>query len=530
VAGRMAGKTGVMKNPIFRNRPTLFLLLSLALQMASPLLHADILDMRIWQYPDKTKLVFDLSGPVEHKVFTLSGPDRVVIDFSNVKNRINTASVKLEGTAVSAIRTGVPEHNITRVVLDVNETLSPSSEFIPPNDKYPNYRLSIDLKRMGTTQSVSPVKKVAPPQNKARTLIVAIDAGHGGEDPGATGARKNREKTVVLAIARELQAMLQKDPAFTPFMVRTGDYYVGLRERSDKARAANADLFVSIHADAFKNPAAHGASVYVLSDRGATSETARWLADTENAADLIGGVSLDDKEDHVRMTLLDLSMTYQRNASMGVASSILGHMGSFARLHKKSVEQAAFVVLKSPDMPALLVETGFISNPEEEAKLITAAYQRKMAGAILAGIKEYFSKHPPTSAPQPVLRQATQEELPEPVVLLASNSATAAPSAATGQQAGSVVPADMVARPPLNPVTLPKPASSQAAVAKTAATKTDSAATPQKATVMTYVIRRGDTLSEIASENGVAIAELRRVNGLRSDQIRIGQTLKIPKS
>jgi N-acetylmuramoyl-L-alanine amidase len=230
------------------------------------------------------------------------------------------------------------------------------------------------------------------------------------------------------------------------------------------------------------------------------------------------------------MTLLDLSMTYQRNASMGVASSILGRMGTFARLHKKSVEQAAFVVLKSPDMPALLVETGFISNPEEEAKLITAAYQRQMAGAILAGIKEYFSKHPPASAPQPVLRQATHDELPEPVVLLASNAVTPASSAATGRLANSVVPADMVARPPLNPVTLPKPASPQATGAKTAATKTASAATPQKATAMTYVIRRGDTLSEIASQNGVAIAELRRVNGLRSDQIRIGQTLKIPKS
>ena len=526
--------------------------LLVCLSFLAPSVLADILDMRIWQYPDKTRLVFDLSAPVEHKVFTLPGPDRVVIDFTNVKMKVNTAAVGIAGTAVSSVRTGAPTNNVTRVVLDVNETLNPVSELIPPNDKYKNYRLAIDLKRVASSQSMSPVKKApAVTQSRGRNLIIAIDAGHGGEDPGAMGPRKSREKNVVLAIAKELQALVQKEPGYTPFMVRTGDYYVGLRDRSDKARAANADLFVSIHADAFKNPAAHGASVYVLSDRGATSETARWLADKENESDLIGGVSLDDKEDHLRKTLLDLSMTYQRNASMGAASSILSRMGAFAKLHKRSVEQAAFVVLKSPDMPALLVETGFISNPQEEAQLTSQAYQRKMATAILAGIKDYFAKHPPGAAPQsqPQLRTVDIEDVepaapskPAPAPAVAAKPAVtvaaAAPAAASSDgfipvnapAATGKLPEDMIPRPPLNPVTPRPAAASKPAATVAAASSKASAPAPAKPAITQYVIKRGDTLSEIAASNGVAITELRRVNGLSNDQIRVGQTIKIPKS
>lgn len=477
--------------------------LSLLISLLAPLVQADVKDIRIWQYPDKTKLVFDLTEPASHKVFTLSNPDRVVIDFTNLRLLKTTADIELDGTAVTAIRTGEQKGNVIRVVLDTAETLLPSSYTIPPNEKYPDHRLVIDLKRPGTAQSVSATRKVAPARNASRSLIVAIDAGHGGEDPGAIGARKNREKQVVLAIAKELQVLLQKDPAYTPFMVRTGDYYVGLRERSDKARAANADLFVSIHADAFVNPQAHGASVYVLSDRGATSETARWLADKENESDLIGGISLDDKEDHVRMTLLDLSMTYQRNASMGVADSILGHLGGVARLHKKSVEQAAFVVLKSPDMPALLVETGFISNPDEERKLTTQAYQRQIANAIYSGIRDYFRKHPAAAAPAPVLQQASAIELEPENLVVASNNRVLAD-----------LPPDLA------------PMNSRPVMAQTPAAA--STLTPAGSGTRDYVIRRGDTLSEIAAQHRVGISELRRLNGLRSDQIRIGQTIKIP--
>jgi N-acetylmuramoyl-L-alanine amidase len=430
----------------------------------SVIANADVRDIRVWQSPESTRLVFDLTEPSEHKIFPLSSPSRVVIDLTDAEMLLDTAAIDLEGTAVASIRTGHPSKKVLRIVLDLNETLNPSSFPLPPNEVYSNHRLVIDLKRPETTQSLSPVKpvkKTETPASRRRDIIIAIDAGHGGEDPGASGARRTKEKHVVLAIAKELQALLKQEAGFTPFMVRTGDYYIGLRERTEKARAANADFLVSIHADAFKQSSANGSSVYVLSDRGATSETARWLADKENDADLIGGISLEDKDDHLRMTLLDLSMTYQRNSSKRIGADILGHMDKISHLHKRQVEEAAFVVLKAPDMPALLVETGFISNPEEERKLNTRSYQQKMAAAIFSGIKEYFSDHPPSGTLLEAERRRNQDSADH---------------------------------------------------------------------WRSYVIRSGDTLSDIAVQNGVALNELRRINGLSDDQIRIGQTIKIPSS
>ncbi|WP_084645259.1 N-acetylmuramoyl-L-alanine amidase [Oceanobacter kriegii] len=437
-------------------------LTALAAQGLAPTAWADVEDIRVWQSPESTRLVLDLTESTEHKIFPLSNPNRVVIDLSDSKMLIDPSAVDIAETAVAGIRTGSPSKNTLRIVLDLNETLKVSSFPLAPNDVYKNHRLVVDLKRADTGQSVVPVKEVKAPKGKARDIIVAIDAGHGGEDPGASGPRRTKEKHVVLAIAKKLEKLLKDEPGYTPFMVRTGDYYIGLRERTEKARSANADFFVSIHADAFKNPKAHGSSVYVLSDRGATSETARWLADNENNADLIGGISLGDKDDHLKMTLLDLSMTYQRNSSKRIGADILKYMGNISYLHKRQVEEAAFVVLKAPDMPALLVETGFISNPGEERKLNTSSYQQKMAGAIFNGLKKYFKDHPPNGT-------------------FVENRRNTVPNASSGG-------------------------------------------------TRSYVIRSGDTLSEIALDNGVAIAELRRLNGLSNDRIRIGQTIKIPNS
>lgn len=418
--------------------------------------HADVEEIRIWQSPDSTRLVFDLDEPVKHKIFPLSNPNRVVIDFFDAKVLVDTRKVDLEGTSVKRIRTGKRGKGI-RVVLDLDQTLKPSSFSLKPNNVYKNHRLVVDLKRVGTRQMVEPVKKIETRSKGDRNIIIAIDAGHGGEDPGATGPNNTREKHVVLAIARELEKLLKKRVGYTPFMVRTGDYYIGLRDRTEKARTANADFFVSIHADAFKLPSAHGSSVYVLSDRGASSETARWLADKENQSDLIGGVTLDDRDDDLKMTLLDLSMTYQRNFSKGAGSHILQHMGKISRLHKKRVEEASFAVLKSPDMPALLIETGFISNPKEEKNLGSRRYQQKMAKAIFKGITDYFDQHPPEGT------------------LLARELA-------------------------------------------------------KKQAIKSYVVRNGDTLSDIAVKNGVPIRDLRRANGLKNDVIRVGQKLTIPKT
>lgn len=217
-----------------------------------------------------------------------------------------------------------------------------------------------------------------------RDILIAIDAGHGGEDPGALGPRfggkKLQEKRVVLSIAKYLEALLKKEPGFEPLLTRTGDYYISLRGRTNKARKAKADLFISIHADAFKNGKAKGASVWILSSRGASSEMGRWLAQKENDADQIGGIggiSLEDKEDDVVMTLIDMSMNYSQTTGEGIAREVLGNIGKIAKLHKKHVEKAGFVVLKSPDVPSILVETGFISNPGEAAKLRTKQYQKK---------------------------------------------------------------------------------------------------------------------------------------------------------
>ena len=436
-------------------------LLATVLMCVSAFSQADIKDVRIWQSPDNTRLVFDLTEPVEHKIFTLNNPHRVVIDLLDVKSQVDVTRVDVSDTAVKAIRSGVRNKTDLRIVLDISQQLTPKSFPLKPNKKYPYDRLVVDLEaKKAVTAIVAPVKQIRESGSSKRDIIIAIDAGHGGEDPGAIGPGRIYEKRIVLAIARELERLLKKEPGFQPFMVRTGDYYIGLRERTAKARKANADFFVSIHADAFKHPSAHGSSVFVLSERGATSEAARWLADKENESDLIGGVSLEDKEDHLAMTLLDLSMTAKRNSSMQIGSSILKQMGKVSRLHKKQVEEAAFVVLKAPDMPALLVETGFISNPGEAKKLSGRSYQKKMARAIFDGVNNYFQTHPPRGTWL--------------AARINGETSTAGPR--------------------------------------------------------TYVVRRGDTLSAIAVRNRVALADIRRLNQLKSDTVRVGQTLKIPNS
>lgn len=437
-------------------------LLLLGMLWLSTMAWADVKDVRVWQSPDSTRLVFDLTAPVEHKIFTLSNPHRVVIDLMDVKSQLDVTQVDVADTSIRAIRSGKRNKNDLRIVLDINQALKPKSFPLKPNKKYPFDRLVVDLEaQQAVTAIAAPVKQIRDSGSSQRDIIIAIDAGHGGEDPGAIGHGRIYEKRVVLSIARELEQLLKKEPGFQPFMVRTGDYYIGLRERTAKARKANADFFVSIHADAFKHPGAHGSSVFVLSERGATSEAARWLADKENESDLIGGVSLEDKEDHLAMTLLDLSMTAKRNSSVQIGSGILRHMGKVSRLHKKQVEEAAFVVLKAPDMPALLVETGFISNPGEAKKLAGKRYQQKMARAIFNGINGYFQNHPPRGT------------------LLASRKN--------------------------------KPANTTSGF-------------------RTYVVRSGDTLSAIALRQQVAMAEIRRLNKLKSDLVWVGQKLKIPNS
>jgi N-acetylmuramoyl-L-alanine amidase len=365
----------------------------LGMLAASPVWSVEVHDVRLWRAPDHTRIVFDLTGPAEHKLIVLENPGRIVIDVENTSIKAGVTDLELAGTPVRLVRTGIRDGDDLRVVLELGAVVNPRSFFLKANDKAGD-RLVLDLYDK-SPQKTAVVTKSAKHTDK-RDIIIAIDAGHGGEDPGAIGPNRQREKDVVLAIAKELNALLKADKGFNPTMIRTGDYYVSLRGRRDLARKRQADLFVSIHADAFKRKEAHGASVYALSTRGATSTAASYLAQRENSSDLVGGVTLSDKDDLLAGVLADLSMTSTLDNSLKLGSKVLRNMDKVAKLHKKNVEQAGFAVLKSPDIPSILVETGFISNPGESKLLVTSSYQKKMARAIHAGIREWFLAHPPS--------------------------------------------------------------------------------------------------------------------------------------
>ncbi len=367
---------------------------------ASTALAVEVHGVRLWRAPDHTRIVFDLTGPAEHRLLTLSNPDRIVLDVSEASLKASLGGLALENTPISLVRSGVREGRDLRVVFDVRAAVDPRSFALKANAQaQTGDRLVLDLYDRNPVSSPSaapePVKTAATTDRGNRDIIIAIDAGHGGEDPGAIGPNRQREKDIVLAISRELESLLKRDEGFRPSMIRTGDYYISLKGRRDLARQRQADLFVSIHADAFTRREANGASVYALSTRGATSTAASYLAQRENEADLIGGVRLGDKDDVLASVLTDLSMTNTLDHSLKVGGKVLSRMDTVARLHKRNVEQAGFAVLKSPDIPSILVETGFISNPGEAQKLSTRAYQQKVAQAIHAGIRDWFLAQPP---------------------------------------------------------------------------------------------------------------------------------------
>ena len=375
------------------------LLVLVTLFSASMANAAQLKSVRMHDAPDYTRVVLDVTGVVAYDVFTLSNPRRVVIDLkaTTASGGFNPANTSITGNRVRGVRASARGSDY-RVVLDVALPLNPRGFTLAPVEPYGD-RLVVDL----YTDAPKAGKPVAAPRSEdKRAVVIAIDAGHGGEDPGALGPRvggsRIREKEVVYQIAQRLQAKLNAAQGYRAVMVRRGDYYIALRERVDIAREARADLFVSIHADAFRIPTVSGASVYTLSDKGASSENARWLAEKENRSDLIGGVggvSLDDKDDLLAHVLLDLSMDANRSASIQAGESLMAQLGRVTKLHKRRVEQAGFVVLKSPDVPSVLVETGYISNPEEARRLHSKAYQEKIAIAIFEGIRAYMEQAAP---------------------------------------------------------------------------------------------------------------------------------------
>ncbi|WP_240548990.1 MULTISPECIES: N-acetylmuramoyl-L-alanine amidase [Halomonadaceae] len=462
----------------------------------APVQAAQVDNIRLWAAPDHARLVFDLSAHAEANVFSLDNPRRLVIDLDQSGLDTDLASLELEGSAITAVRSGRRDGGGLRVVLDLSREVEPRHFTLPPNEQY-GHRLVVDMEYPGESAVQNPIdpiesmireQEIAANRHRSgaaeadaprvdpevvaqqpaaphprRDIIIAIDAGHGGEDPGAIGPSGTREKDVVLEIARRLQRLVEDTEGFRAVMIRDGDYYIGLRQRTRIAREQKADFFVSIHADAFNSPRPNGSSVYALSQRGATSETAQWLAASENQADLIGGVdgnlSLNDKDEVLRGVLLDLTMTATLNDSLAIGGQVLDQLGRVNRLHKSRVEQAGFMVLKSPDIPSLLIETGFISNPDEERRLRDSGHQQRMSESIFEGIRAHFRSNPP------------------PASLLAWQR--------------------------------------------------DNQRTPSG---NEYRIQPGDTLSQIAARHGVPVAQLKQANELNGDVIRVGQVLRIPRS
>jgi N-acetylmuramoyl-L-alanine amidase len=352
---------------------------------------AEIQSLRLSTGGDGTRAIFDLTGPLDYKVFTIGNPDRVVIDLRDSALGSGFSAPGGKGV-LKSVRTGKQGKGDVRVVFDLDEGVRAKSFLLPASAKAP-YRLVVDLAPRADARAEA--VKAAPPMENARNVVIAVDAGHGGDDPGATGAAGTREKDITLAVARELAELIDAQPGMSAVLTRDGDYFIPLKQRYQKAREAKADLFVSVHADAFTSGDARGSSVWVLSSRGATSEAARWLADRENRADLVGGVSLDDKDNTLAAVLLDLSQGATLEASGGVAKQVLRALAKIGPTHRGYVEKANFVVLRSPDVPSVLVETAFITNPDEEKRLRSPEQRARLAKAILDGVSGYFAASPP---------------------------------------------------------------------------------------------------------------------------------------
>ena len=415
-----------------------------ALVLAEPL---EVQVVRVWAAPDNTRVVFDINQPAEHNVISLDNPPRLVLDLHAAKPFLPAARVVPDDRYLRGLRSAVRNDNDLRVVLDLKQSVRFKVFQLQPNQHY-GHRLVVDLLERSLVLSSAALPQ---PDEQARDVIVAIDAGHGGDDPGAVGGNGTLEKDVALGIARKMAKYINARPGLKAVQIRTGDYFMALRDRMERARALEADLFISVHADAFRDHRVQGSSVYVLSERGASSEAAKWRAERENASDLIGGVSLRDKSPSLQSTLLDLSQTASLESSINVAKRVLEGLAEVGTTHRSKVQSAGFLVLKSPDIPSILVETGFITNPEEEKKLTSTTYQDRLVHAIVDSLDRYFSEFAPPGT----------------------------------------LYAQFVSR--------------------------------------RHVVRRGDTLSEIAKRYSVSTEQLRRHNNMRGDILQIGRVLSIPQ-
>ncbi len=459
-------------------------------------------NLRIWHSPDNTRIVFDVSAGVKYKTFLLSNPRRLVVDLNQADLSVSLPKLKQDNRHLLSVRSGRPSKGVLRLVFDLKNQVNINSFVLTPNELY-GHRLVIDLTDDGqlaktgvvSTQVDSndeaslgdpnlslPVEQTALPSPREVTLsadnevikpfTIAIDAGHGGDDPGAIGHRGTREKKLTLAIAKKLQQRINRNTQMRAVLVRTADYYIKLHDRRSKAKQIDADVFISIHADAFGKKSARGMSVFALSQKGATSAMAQALADKENASDLIGGVTLADKDDVLAKVLVDLSMTNTISESVNLGGRVLAELGKLGHLHSRRVEQAAFAVLKTPDIPSILVETGFITNPEEERRLRSDKYQTSLANAIYSAVNDYYLQTP-----------------------YASRTRYGSPS-----------------------------------IANSSGGKNNTKTVNRSVKYGRHKVVRGDSLSTIAQKYGITLRELKRLNKIKHNTAMLGVRLKVPVS
>jgi N-acetylmuramoyl-L-alanine amidase len=484
---------------------------------------ADIKDVRLWRSPEYTRIVFDVDTRVEYSIFTLENPNRIVIDISNARISSNLSQLDFKDSPITAVRSAVRNDTDIRVVLDIANAVNPSSFTLPPNGEFGD-RLVVDLYDIGRAASVVSVQPPLRPQlDQQRDIIVAIDAGHGGEDPGAIGYDgKIREKDVALAISRAIYDRLSATPGYHPVMVRQGDYYVQLQRRPEIARQNRADIFLSIHADSFSTNRAEGVTIYALSQRIAEDENIRRVQQKENGADLLGGVagdtSLRNFEDDLALTLLDLSMAWSIEQSVTAGAYILNSLSGVTKLRRDKAQQGNLWVLRSPDIPSLLIETGYLSNPEEARRLTTPAYQRRLADGIVQGVMSYFYDRPLEGTL--VAWQKQNNIAPARDYTVQRGDSLSVLAQRFGVSAAALKSANNMSSDTIRVgqrLVIPGSGSPQLALAS-------------ETVISEHKIARGDTLSGIAERYRVSLSRLREANNLRNDRIRVGQVLIIPSS
>lgn len=486
--------------------------------------------IRVWPAPDETRVVIDLDAPAKHSFFSLSNPYRLVVDLKDTRVKMPLPKVVQGSQVLKKVRTSTaPSSSSVRLVFELSKNVTASIFTLPPAGNY-GYRLVIDLphnKKLTPVSATTPHHGTTLPTGES-DIVVAIDPGHGGEDPGAIGPYRRKEKVVTLAIAKKLAAKIDSTPGMKAVLTRRGDYFVSLNKRSEIARGKKAHLLVSIHADGFSSSKPRGASVWVLSNRRANSEIGRWLEDSEKQSELLGGgavLSNNQDDEYLSKTVLDLQFSFAQKEGVDVADNILKELGKFAKLHKGKSQYASLAVLKSPDIPSLLVETGFITNHAESKLLYTKKYQSRIANAIYTGIYSYFKAKPPEGTLFDARRTMTKHKVKsgESLSLIAQRygTTTSAIMSVNKMKSSKLY----VGKTLLIPSHMPSKVSAKAQ--KKEVTPAAVAKTKTKLKVVWHKVRKGEYLSKIAKRYAMGLSRLKSLNHLSSNMLSVGQRLKV---